>query len=581
MKESLFKKYAIFKYLPVTAFLFIMFLAFIQGTEADAKEAAAKYSFDVSSKILYTGWKSYYAEIIGADENATITFKSKNKKVATVSEDGEIFPVSPGKTTIYATIKIPKQKKKTCSMKVTVKEPYSKLSASTTTMTLDGSYVFDLERYGHDKPVSWELSYGAPVEIEAVSATGCKVHPLKAGSFSLVARCGDETFSTDIKIYDGKGPLFILSPDSKPYKDNYTTYSTYNKYTKGYYLLRSYLEKLDATKGGVLVLQKGTYTVTNTLCIPSNTTIVLEDGARIVKSDNTNSSLNATASLFQTVSYTNAAKEGVFKGYNGEHDIKILGEGDAQIDLNGIKSHGIVACHCNRLTVSGIKFLNMNTYHFIELDASKDVIISNNYFSGSAESTTARKEAINLDTPDTVTNGFHQYWTSYDKTPDLNVYITDNIFYDLECAVGTHKYTYGSPHKNVNFLRNTVIDCSTYAVRCMNWDKPVITDNVFINTVFPEFSHIFIILNGATNPLITNNLFENTITPVSFYHWRNTGYGKEYDPIYNTLDASYAKALTKNYLKDVENGYYEFYTVLDNFDEETLETYPINGYLNM
>ena len=214
MKETNVKKQAILKHLPLTALLFILFFAVTAGTAVSAKETAAAYSFDVSSKILYTGWKSYYAEIIGADENATITFKSKNKKIATVSEDGEIFPVSPGKTTIYATIKVPKQKKKTCSMKVTVKEPYSKISASTTTMTLDGSYVFDLERYGHDKPVTWELSSGAPVEIEAVSATGCKVHPLEAGSFSLIARCGDETFLTDIKIYDGKGPLFIISPDS-------------------------------------------------------------------------------------------------------------------------------------------------------------------------------------------------------------------------------------------------------------------------------------------------------------------------------------------------------------------------------
>ena len=551
------------------------------------------YSFDRSSLTLYVGWKSYLSDVKGIGETAEIVYRSDDEEIAFISDEGEIFPVSVGETTVYADV-TEDDETYTCSMDIKVKDPYSKASASTTGMTLNSSFTFKLKRFGHEEPVFWELK-GEPLAIiEGVTATDCTIRALSPGNIILTAECGDDSFSFNIKIYNYEGELFILTPDSEPYKGYYVKYNTYNKKTKGYYLLRSYLERLNTLKGGVLVLTKGTYTITNTLCIPSNTTIILEDGAVIKKTNDTGTSkLTPTASLFQTVSYTNAAKEGVCSKYNGEHDIDIVGEGRATIDMNGVDCQGIISCHCKRLTVSGITFKNMSAYHFIELDASKDVTISNNYFFGKTDSTSARKEAINLDTPDTLTGGFHQLWTSYDMTPDKNIYITDNVFCDLNCGVGTHKYTYGSMHENINILRNTFINCSSYAIRCMNWDTPVIKDNGFINTssldfenttavtsktFVPEEQQTTIVVNGTINPLITENRFENIKTPVSFYHWKNSGYGKDYDPIYNELDSSYATALTKNYLVNVTNHYYEFYPIFNDYDEDTLELYAIDAY---
>jgi len=528
------------------------------------------YSFTASSKTLYTGWKSYLCSISGVGEEADIIYESADENVAAVSDEGEIFPVSKGKTTIIAYI-TENGYTDSCSMKITVKDPYSRVTSKTDAMTLNGSFTFTLKRYGHNEPVTWTLAGEGLAEIEAVSPTDCMLHALKSGNIILTASCMDESFSFNIKIYNGEGELFIISPDSDPYNNNYVKYGTYNSNTKGYYLIRSYLERLNTLKGGVLVLKKGTYTVTNTLCIPSDTTIILEDGATVKKSDTTGTSyLTATASLFQTVSYTNSSKEGIFKGYNGEKNISILGEGNACIDLNNIMCQGIISAHCQNLTVSGISFKNMNTYHFIELAASKNVKIINNYFYGSAESATSRKEAINLDTPDETTGGFHQYWTSYDKTPNKDVYITDNVFYNVECAVGTHKYSEGYPHDNVNILRNTMIDCNTYAIRAMNWNKPVITHNSFIYSVMPEYSKISIIVNGSTNPLITENRFENIETPISFYHWYNSGYGKQYGPIYNTLEGKYLEAIRDNLLVNVVNPYCEYYEVLDDYSEDNL-----------
>ena len=567
------KTNALFLFLTVIITIFLC-----PSTLLEAKTKSPEYSFDVSSLTLYMGWDSYLCDILGTGEEAEISYRSGNENIVFITPEGEIFPVSKGKTKVYADV-TENGKTTTCSIKVTVKEPYTKLAASIDAMTLNSSFTFKLKRYGHTQPITWTLEGKGYAEIEAVSAEECKLTTLKPGTVTLTAACGEDTFSTNIKIYPGEGELFIISPDSVPYNSNYVKYGTYNNKTKGYYLLRSYLERLNTLKGGVLVLQKGTYTVTNTLCIPSNTTIILEDGAYIKKTDDTGSkSLTATASLFQTVSYTNASKEGVFKGYNGEHDIQILGEGKAYIDLNHIQCQGIIGAHCSNLTISGISFLNMNTYHFIELDASYNVTIKNNYFYGSTESTTSRKEAINLDTPDKATGGLHQLWTSYDKTPNKDIFITDNLFYKIECGVGTHKYSEGSMHQNVNILRNTFIDSSNYAIRCMNWDQPVIRDNTFIGTETPEPDTYTIIINGATNPTITENRFENINTPVGFYHWRNTGYGKEYAPIYNKLDSSYASAIKKNYLKNVINPYCELFNVLDDYEEENVDIIMINGY---
>ncbi len=533
-------------------------------TEEDDLDTDDKCSFGDKSKTLYVGWEKYYSEIFGVDEDAVITFRSKNEKIATVDSEGVITPVKKGNTRIYADID-ENGKTSKCSIKITVEEPFSRITDYTNAMTLDSRYTFKLERTGHAEPVTWTLEGEGLAELEAVSSTDCSIHTLKPGFVTLTAECRGEKASFKIKIYDGTGELFIISPDSQPYKGWYKTYNTYNKKTKGYYLLRSYLERLDTLKGGVLVLRCGKYTVTNTLCIPSDTTIILEDGATIVKTDDTGTkNLTATASLFQTVSYTNSSKDGVFKGYKGEHDIKILGEGTATIDLNNIACQGIAAAHCNRLTISGISFKNMNTYHFIELAGNANVNISGNYFYGYSESKTTRKEAINLDTPDAETHGFNQRWTSLDKTPNKNITISDNVFYNVECGIGTHKYTEDKPHKNVKILRNTFIDSATYSIRCMNWDDPVIMDNSFIYSQPLESAELTVILNGVKDPVITGNLFENLETPISFYHWKNTGYGKDYAPVYNEISESCMILLKNNYLVNVANPYFEYYRVLDD-----------------
>jgi hypothetical protein len=96
-----------------------------------------------------------------------------------------------------------------------------------------------------------------------------------AGIFTLLA-----VFATYTSA--ASKPTFSITPSSPTYKNVMTNYSTYNKYTKQYYVLRSYLEELEKRGGGTLILNSGTYTILNTLYVPSNVTIRFKNGVKMI-----------------------------------------------------------------------------------------------------------------------------------------------------------------------------------------------------------------------------------------------------------------------------------------------------------
>lgn len=571
--------------LPFLTLLILLAAAFVcMGSLSTVYAAKQKPAVTESKITLFPDYEDYQIELTGLEEESTVSFSSTKPSVASVDEEGLVTAHKKGSTTIK--VKVSQNSKKyTLKLKVTVKDPYYSVTASTEGIFVNDSFTFTVDTHGYDGDVKWTLAGSQYANLSAVSDSDCKVSGIAPGYVTLKLETLGQTETFSIRIYEGSGSLFVIHPNTAPYYSSYKSRSDYNKNTKHYFLIRSYLEKLSATGGGMLVLKEGTYTITNTLCIPSNTTILLEDGVKIVKSDYTGVSwLPATGSLFQTVAYSHTSTP--FSGYKGEHDIAIIGEGGATIDINNIMCGAIVCCHVTNLTVKGIRFLNMNTYHFIELDATKNAVISGNYFAGCTASTTARKEAINIDTPDELTHGFNQTWSSFDKTPVKNIYITDNVFENLESAIGTHKYSEDKYHTDVNISGNTFINMSAYAIRAMNWKNPVIIGNVFYNT--RDFSLQMtitedgdtstlrkgtIMLNGVVGPVITGNLFENCANPITAYHWKNFGAGKSYAITYNDLSEADIAKMKKNRIIDCDTDYIEYFYLYKDFTSETLTMY--------
>ena len=319
---------------------------------------------------------------------------------------------------------------------------------------------------------------------------------------------------------------YTITAGGEPYQRYYTDNSRYNSYTRDYFMFKSYLEQLEKVGGGTLTVMPGTYSITNTLYVPSNTKIIFKDGVTITKGAYTGFSTSVYApslSMFQLVPPSYALATGALSGYNGAHDISFIGEGTVKIDMLFYDcAKTIVMGHNSNILIQNIQFYNYMGHHFIELDASKNVTIEKCSFIGSRYTSDANdhKEAINLDTPDKNTGGFNQIWTSYDRTPNDNIIIRDNVFTDVLRAIGTHKYSV-SPldgttqlyHTNVQILNNTITNTHNYAIRTINWKDCIIKGNT-INNV-NNGDTVAILMSGAVNPTITENTINKALRPIT------------------------------------------------------------------
>ena len=370
-------------------------------------------------------------------------------------------------------------------------------------------------------------------------------------------------------------PTYTVSPSSKTFQNNMMNFSTYNSSTKHYYLLRSYLEQLEKKGGGTLVLKKGTYTISNTLYVPSNVTIKMKNGVKLVKGTKTGTSrFVASKSIFQLITPKKSGKTAVYGKYGGDKNISFIGEGTVTVDMKYMKdSIAIIMGHNKNIKVQNLQFKNMYSGHFIEMDASDTVLVRNNTFTGSKASDKVNKEAINLDTPDKTTNGWSQTWSKFDKTPNKNVTIEGNTFKTLDRAVGTHKYSENKYHDKVVLRNNKIENTRSDAIRIMNWSNAVIEKNSFKNVENGKAGTRGILASGALNPTIKNNTFEKVGRVAQFLAWKNAGPGSQYQITYNSLSEKNKKDLANNTAKNVSENFIRISTIYNNYVENAEEVY--------
>lgn len=384
------------------------------------------------------------------------------------------------------------------------------------------------------------------------------------------------SFPTD--SIEAKTKTFTITPNSETYNRNFMNHSNYNKYTKHYFLIRSYLEQLEESGGGTLILEKGTYTVSNVLFVPSNVTIKLEDGTKIVNGDETGTSeSDANKSIFQLIRPSLGKEEHVYGAYEGEKNISIIGNGNATIDLNYEKDGlAIIAGHNQNIRIENINFVNMYSGHFIEIDATKNAVIRNNKFMNSKPSPTKIKEGINIDTPDKLTNGWSSKWSKFDKTPNSNITIENNVFYDLDRAIGTHKYSGRKYHDHVIIRNNKIEKMREDAIRVLNWSNATIENNLFKDVAPGKYNtNSGIFTSGAINPTFKNNTFENIPRAMQFIAWKNSDSGSEYDVTYNELSKENKEALTTNCIIHYVEDFIRINPISITVDKENTEFIPV------
>lgn len=356
--------------------------------------------------------------------------------------------------------------------------------------------------------------------------------------------------------------VFTMTNQSQAKRKNYTVKANQkvtgryakskdlNANTKHYFLLRSYMDKLEKNGGGTLTLKKGTYKITNILYVPSNVTINFEDGVKLIKWTKMGSAkFKAAEGIFQVVPYKLSQKKKKGKAYSGSRNVKFIGKGNVTMDLKYIKnSKAIVTAHCQNVVIDNITFLHMNTGHFLEVDATKNLVVKNCHFSGVSSNSPYTKEAINIDTPDPITGGVNLTWSSLDKTPERDITIENCKFSKLKRGIGTHKYsqkkvggkwTENCYHENISIKNNTFDHVTDTGIFMLNWRNVTIAENTFDScTLSMNF-------RGVVKPVsISHNVFKNSPVTQTFtgekqnlYYmgYKSPGKGNVYAPIFNDL----------------------------------------------
>lgn len=363
--------------------------------------------------------------------------------------------------------------------------------------------------------------------------------------------------------YGATYKTYTISPTSKPCSKTLRNYSTYNSKTKHYYLLRSYMEKFEKAGGGTLVLKKGTYNIPVTVYIPSNVTIKLSNGVKLNKTSTTGTSkIKYSKSMFMLCApskskVANKYKTGKYKNgytkYNGVKNVKIIGTGTTVVDMNYLKGGlGVEMAHTKNVTFSNIYFKESNTSHFLEIDASYNVNVTGCTFKSAKNAAGNAKEAINLDTPDLNTGGFTAPWSSFDKTADKNITISNCKFYDLYRSIGTHNYSYGHPHENITISNCTIKNMKSDAISAMYWKNSTIKDNT-ISNIAEGKNYRAILGPGTDNITITGNTFSNMDRVAQFYSWKDDGY--------SLIDAN----ITEDNISNIASGNNTYTDVNESF----------------
>lgn len=350
---------------------------------------------------------------------------------------------------------------------------------------------------------------------------------------------------------------FTVSTSSKPYKNKYVKNPVYNKYTKHYLTIRSYLDEMSKKGGGTLTIQKGTYNISNALLIPSNVKIVLKDGVVMNKLGSTHTKkLKASHVMFECVRSSRINKKNIVGKYNGEKNIQIVGEGTVVMNLSGCnKSEVIRIPHCSNVLIDNITFTNLRDGHFIEAVGSKNVTIQNCTFKNNLN---GERCAINLDTPDKVTDGFNGQYSKFDKTPVLNVTIQNCGFYNLYRGIDTHRFSPNKYHTNVKVLGCTFKNSDQSPIMMLNWKNAVIKGNTIDNvkgwntTDIQKEKFAIYMRGGVVDPIISENNIDGVYMP--FYakgHKEGSGdIAARYAATYNSISAASIESMKNNTLGD-------------------------------
>lgn len=363
-----------------------------------------------------------------------------------------------------------------------------------------------------------------------------------------------------------KKRTFTVNPKTIPCSITYRQKPYYNKKTKQYYMLQSYLDRLSKT-GGTLRLKKGTYKIPGTLYVPSNVTIDCKNGVKLKKTTAAGTKkLKATKYMFQMVSESKAkGKQSVGK-YTASKSAAIQGTGTVTVDMGKISgATAVYAGHASGIRIKGIKFRNKKGGSYIWIEGSQNVTISSCIFQqGTSQSGLKNRMAVRLETANGTTSDFSGKWSKSDNTKNKNITIQNNTFTKPDIGVGTTKSvvvksgskTTEYAQREIKITGNTFTNTKKAAVYAVLWKKPSLQNNIIKITGKNSRTSAALYGYGVTDPGITGNKISGCRYAAVFDTAKNTGKGKKFPAVSSVLGtASVNKLTSSNTVADLSHYY--------------------------
>lgn len=201
-----------------------------------------------------------------------------------------------------------------------------------------------------------------------------------------------------------------------------------------------------------IVFPKGTYYISKTLLIQSNTTLQLHPQAVICRSKD-----GISKNMLRTVdSKKNSGRIGK---YNLAKNITIQGGTwhGGNISLSKKNCNLIYIGHSQNIVIRDATIKNYHGSHAIEFAGVKNATVKNCKFTGFRyDQRKFASEAIQIDVCHKIGD---VHWTSgfkADKTPCKNIKIYNNTFIDCPRAVGSHNVLRGHYSKNIIIANNKI-----------------------------------------------------------------------------------------------------------------------------
>lgn len=252
--------------------------------------------------------------------------------------------------------------------------------------------------------------------------------------------------------------------------------------------IQAALDAANAANGGTVVVERGTWLITQALLIYSNTRLILENDTTIRRNANIDNMLrNGTAGATL---------------YNGDSNIVVEG---GVFDANG-RNFPTNVCslafgHAKNVTVKNTTIFDSWGFHALEFNAVKDGVADNVIFDGLVG---VDKELMQIDLM--AGAAFYPWDTLFDNTPCLNIVAKNCIFKNGTRGIGSHSSRANFIHKNIKVIGCHFEDIAEEGVYGEDWSSVVISNNTFENNLRA------IKLFNVTNTTQLFSIVGNTIT---------------------------------------------------------------------